>query len=400
MAASSLHPILELVPPAGIAPQMTLPLAALTTALVVQRPWGAAPLADWPAATPPGVLVVHHFPGLQATDWAALAGWQPPTGEGTATPPLVLVLLPQHDADLQAHYLRLGAVDVLPCPPPRPVLCARLEQLLAQAAQRAAATTLTEQLRKDRALSEKIINLLVPISVELTTETNFDQLLEKILHDGMSLCGAEGGTVYVRTALDTLCFMLVRNEILHICMGGPGAPPIHFPPLPLYDPVQQQANRHYVACVAANAGETVNIADIYDSQDFDFSGARAFDQANSYRTRSMLTVPLKTRQGRVIGVLQLINAHDPSTPAVVPFDQACRRVIESLAQVAAAALESCRRLDQLRLQVEQMRLDVDVQQIDTEVKQIVDSPAFLAIKAQAQAMRAQRQARRQPALAV
>jgi len=81
--------------------------------------------------------------------------------------------------------------------------------------------------------------------------------------------------------------------------------------------------------------------DVYATDDkFDFSGTRAFDQANNYQTVSSLTVPMKDHDGRVIGVLQLINAIDLQTKTIVPFTQYMQLVAESLASQAAVSLQT------------------------------------------------------------
>jgi HD-GYP domain-containing protein (c-di-GMP phosphodiesterase class II) len=74
-----------------------------------------------------------------------------------------------------------------------------------------------------------------------------------------------------------------------------------------------------VAAYAAITGNTVNIADAYAAQGFDFSGTRQFDARTGYRSQSFLTVPMKNHEGEVIGVLQLINAIDAPSGQVVPF---------------------------------------------------------------------------------
>ena len=102
-----------------------------------------------------------------------------------------------------------------------------------------------------------------------------------------------------------------------------------------------------VAAYAAITGNTVNIADAYAAQGFDFSGTRQFDARTGYRSRSFLTVPMKNHEGEVIGVLQLINAIDTPGGQVVPFSPADQRLAESLASQAAVALSNRQLVAQL-----------------------------------------------------
>ena len=55
---------------------------------------------------------------------------------------------------------------------------------------------------------------------------------------------------------------------------------------------------------------------------------------------SFLAVPLKNHEGDVIGVLQLLNAKEPGTDRVVPFQEDTQKLIEALASQAAISLEN------------------------------------------------------------
>ena len=57
-------------------------------------------------------------------------------------------------------------------------------------------------------------------------------------------------------------------------------------------------------------GKSINVPDAYESDDFDFSGTKKFDEGTGYRSKSFLCVPLRNSQEEVIGVLQLLNAVD------------------------------------------------------------------------------------------
>jgi HD-GYP domain-containing protein (c-di-GMP phosphodiesterase class II) len=88
-----------------------------------------------------------------------------------------------------------------------------------------------------------------------------------------------------------------------------------------------------------------SIADVYAAADFDFSGTRAFDARNGYRTQSVLTVPLLPRGGAVIGAVQLINARQRDSDEVVPFSLGVERFVQALSAMAATALYNRSLLD-------------------------------------------------------
>ena len=104
-------------------------------------------------------------------------------------------------------------------------------------------------------------------------------------------------------------------------------------------------NNKQMVSSAALSGETLNIADAYDSSEFDFSGTKKFDQGTGYRTTSVLTVPMKNRQHEVIGVLQLLNALDIETGDVTGFSEEVQPLIEALASQAAVALDNALLID-------------------------------------------------------
>ncbi len=188
------------------------------------------------------------------------------------------------------------------------------------------------------------LEALNAIGVALSTERDLPALLEHILEAAREFADADGGTLY-RVDGDRLVFEVLRNHTLGYVLGGRRGQPITFPPLPLYRE-DGSGNHAMVVAHAALTGRTVNIADAYSAEGYDFSGTRAFDQRTGYRSQSFLTVPMKDHAGQVIGVLQLINAKGPDG-ATRAFTDADQRLVESLASQAAIALNNRRLLKQL-----------------------------------------------------
>jgi HD-GYP domain-containing protein (c-di-GMP phosphodiesterase class II) len=187
------------------------------------------------------------------------------------------------------------------------------------------------------------------IGAALSQEKNIDHLLEKILVAAKAITRADGGTLYVLEPSDEgpqLRFAIMRNESLGIAMGGTTGSPIPFYPVHLYGK-DGKPNNQMVAAYAALTGKTVNIADAYTAEGFDFSGTRNFDRKTGYRSKAFLTVPMKNHEGEIIGVLQLINSKDPATGDVGPFSHSDQRLAESLASQAAIALTNRQLINQL-----------------------------------------------------
>jgi len=187
------------------------------------------------------------------------------------------------------------------------------------------------------------------IGASLSNERNLELLLEKILLAAKTITRADGGTLYLLSEDKRhLHFEIVRTDSLKIAFGGSNGQPTSgkFPDLPLYKD-DGSANDSMVAAYAAITGKTVNIADAYIAQGFDFSGTRKFDEGTGYRSQSFLTVPMRDHEGEIIGVLQLINRISPESGAVVEFSPADQRLAESLASQAAIALTNRQLVQQL-----------------------------------------------------
>jgi len=185
-------------------------------------------------------------------------------------------------------------------------------------------------------LSPNRLERLLQVGARLSSETDIDALLEMILETARELVNADGGTLYQMTDEGRLGFAIMRNRSLGIVQGGPSGTPIQLPPLELYEDGQPILSKVITYCI--HKDQTVNIADAYTAEGFDFSGTRAMDQKLNYRSKSMLAVPMKNHEGEIIGALQLLNSQDPVTGEVKAFDESDQAIVESLASQAAIAL--------------------------------------------------------------
>ncbi|MCX7045700.1 MAG: GAF domain-containing protein, partial [Candidatus Sumerlaeota bacterium] len=183
------------------------------------------------------------------------------------------------------------------------------------------------------------ISRLTEIGIALSAELDLDALLEKTLQYARELTFADAGTLYLMAG-DTLHFKIMQNESMKAFLGGTTGKPINLEPVKL-----EKTN---VSAYAALLKTTVNIPDVYASSEFDFSGPRRYDQKTGYHSRSMLVVPMKTHDGEVIGVLQLINALDPFTKAIIPFSKASTQLTQALASQAAVAITNANLVKEIK----------------------------------------------------
>jgi HD-GYP domain-containing protein (c-di-GMP phosphodiesterase class II) len=183
------------------------------------------------------------------------------------------------------------------------------------------------------------LELLLRVGVALSAETDTNRLLETILLEAKELTRADGGTLYIRQDEDSLHFAIMRTDSLGIAIGGTTGRPTTLPPIPLRDPDTGTANHRHIASYAALRKQSINIPNAYDTTRFDFSGTKIFDARNGYRSVSFLTIPMLDAEGRVVGVLQLINARNEAGD-VVPFDDLDQQTVEVLASQAGVSLQN------------------------------------------------------------
>lgn len=185
--------------------------------------------------------------------------------------------------------------------------------------------------------NQEHIREILKIGTALSSEKNIDLLLERILQAAMQITNADGGSIYQMVDDKQLKFAIVHTKSKGVHLGGSSKVPITFTPVDLYKP-DGAPELSRVVCSAVHQNKTINIADAYDSSEFDFSGTRIFDEKNQYYSKSFLTVPMKNHESEIIGVMQLINSTNPQSGEIVDFSAANQEIVEALSSQAAVAL--------------------------------------------------------------
>jgi signal transduction histidine kinase len=90
-----------------------------------------------------------------------------------------------------------------------------------------------------------------------------------------------------------------------------------------------------IAGWVASSGEVVNISDAYEDTRFQ----PAVDLRSGYRTRSVLTVPMRSSLGAIVGVLQVLNKQGPGGDAA-PFSEDDVELLLALGSQAAVAIDN------------------------------------------------------------
>ncbi len=173
---------------------------------------------------------------------------------------------------------------------------------------------------------------LIEIGIALSSETHLPSLLTKIMSELRLLTNADGGSLCLEEN-GKLRFEIAQNDTL---LRAKGADYKFFEPFEI--PISQRSIVGYVALT----GHTVNIPHVYElSGDLPFRFDPSFDLRNNYQTQSILAVPLKDHNQKVIGVLELINACNPEGRPI-PFNEQNEDLVLSLASLAAVAISKAR----------------------------------------------------------
>jgi len=241
------------------------------------------------------------------------------------------------------------------------------------------------QLGVQKRRADGLLDIVIPIGVSLTSEKNFQKLLERMLVEAKKFCNADAGTLYLRKD-DELVFAVVRNDSLNIAMGGVSGTEVTLPPIKLVDN-QGNPNNKNIAAYAAITRKTIAIEDAYEDREFDFSGVRDFDQRTGYMSSSFLTIPLKNGEGIVQGVLQLINALDSKGKTIIPFDANLQQLMQSFSSLAGAALNGYIQEQKLRNEIQELRIEIDHAKKEQQVAEITDSSYFNLLQQKAKKMR-------------
>ena len=202
--------------------------------------------------------------------------------------------------------------------------------------------------RADLKRAKREMEELNRIGIALSQTHDVDALLNMILSKARQITGADAGSLY-----------LVEEARPDVLAAGPGERRLRFkltqndsqqfPFAEFVLPMREDSLAGY----SAMHGEVINLADAHripKRRPYRFN--QKYDKETGYRTRSLLTLPMKNGRGEVIGVLQLINCKLHSNARLTgaeivkrevrPFSDGAVRLALSLASQAAVAYENGR----------------------------------------------------------
>jgi HD-GYP domain-containing protein (c-di-GMP phosphodiesterase class II) len=163
------------------------------------------------------------------------------------------------------------------------------------------------------------LKLLKEISLELSSEHRLPKLLELLMDRATSIVEAERSSLYLIETVTDSQNQARQRLVAHIAQQAES----------IVVPLDSTSITGRVACT----GRTMNHKDVYRSKFFN----QSFDRLHNYRTRSLLTVPMRNRARAIIGVIQAINKRNGDC-----FHEEDVRYLSALAAQAAIAIENSR----------------------------------------------------------
>ncbi|MEN9205996.1 MAG: HD domain-containing protein [Thermostichales cyanobacterium DRC_bins_46] len=175
----------------------------------------------------------------------------------------------------------------------------------------------------------RISRRLIEVGIALSAESNVERLLSLILTYAQELTHCDAGSLYLLEPAGLRIFISQNDAVKNFLL-----------------PLDHSSIAGYVV----SQGVSLNIPDVYQlAGDLPYRFNRSVDEQTGYRTCSLLTVPMRDRQGQVIGALQLLNRLSWTDPPVCePFSEFDQDVAESLASQAGVAYHNAKLQEQLK----------------------------------------------------
>jgi HD-GYP domain-containing protein (c-di-GMP phosphodiesterase class II) len=192
------------------------------------------------------------------------------------------------------------------------------------------------------------LNALIDLGNNLNQVQDLDILMELLLTEARRFVNADAGTIYVRDN-NRLQFTYTQNDSVQRRLGN-GETLLKL----IYSAFSIPIDANTIAGFVASEGTTLNLPDVYEiPPGATYAFGKEFDQKVDYRTRSMLTIPLRIGIGKILGVLQIINALDENGH-VIAFSEQDQKMMTVFASFAAVALERAQMTRALLLRIIRM----------------------------------------------
>ncbi|MDR1862736.1 MAG: HD domain-containing protein [Treponema sp.] len=210
---------------------------------------------------------------------------------------------------------------------------------------------------------------ILQLDSELNQIQDLDLLLERILLEARRVVRADAGSIYVKEAVEEngrktekLVIKYSQNETLQKELP-PGQKLI-------FSVFSVPINEKTISGYCALNRTLVNVADVYNlPPGVPYSFGVSYDKISGYKTTSSLNVPLKTADGKLLGVIQIINSKDEAGNTV-PFSRDDEFVITHFAANATLALQRAQMTRSMILRMIKMAESRDPKETGTHVNRV------------------------------
>jgi HD-GYP domain-containing protein (c-di-GMP phosphodiesterase class II) len=194
------------------------------------------------------------------------------------------------------------------------------------------------------AAAEADLTRLTEVGVALSAERDLDKLLERVLEAAQDTACCDAASIYLlddKQEPAELVFKLTRNDSMELPFAESRFP----------------VSKSSISGFVALTGESIHCEDVYlmgPEQPFRFN--KDFDKRIGYRTRSLYCVPMIDYQGKVVGVLQVINRKqqrsdiinaDNAETLVIDFNAQVKESVSALASLSAVAIQTRMLIDSI-----------------------------------------------------
>jgi two-component system sensor histidine kinase DegS len=198
---------------------------------------------------------------------------------------------------------------------------------------------------------DEMLNEFYSIGKSLSSEMDTIKLFEKIAGSSMKLTSADACTIYIVVDKKTgewshvrngstrgrlLKFVIARNASMEVNLQDFTAP----------------VSRKSISGYTVISGESLKIDDAYSiGNDVQYKHSHSFDKNTGFKTKSILSIPMKNHNNDITAVIQLINKKQSwedkinyreksQKDKIYPFNDTDELIMNSLAGQAAVALEN------------------------------------------------------------
>ena len=191
------------------------------------------------------------------------------------------------------------------------------------------------------------------IGKTLSSEKDTLKLLDMIISSSLSLTSSDAGTIYLVVERENGNWSYVNNNtvsydnrLLKFVISKNTSMDVKL------ETFIMPFSKNSISGYTVMSGKSLRIDDAYNiDAGLSYKHDRSFDSSTGYRTKSILSIPMKDNENNIMGVIQLINkkrfrnlsidySDEGALDSIITYDQNDDLIMNSLAGQAAVALKN------------------------------------------------------------